>query len=778
MKTQAERTASFFDLMCKIAVGYSQRLMEIQRLFLDRQRETMQRACDAARGAVPNPWTSWQSYMVDAFQRSILFWDTMRRRGNAFIEHERSGKPPVLIYDYEMILDGRHFERPVNYALVKIIPPRGIVTKDSKRPFIVVDPRAGHGPGIGGFKEESEIGVALRAGNPVYFVVFYPDPEPDQTLLDVCAAEARFVRAVAERHPESKKPVIYGNCQGGWAVMLLAASQPDITGPIVLNGAPMSYWGGDGARNPMRLAGGLLGGTWSALLASDLGNGKFDGANLVQNFESLDPANTFWKKYYQLYSNVDTEPERFLDFEKWWGGFYQLNENEIRWIVDNLFIGNKLGREELKACARRPFNIKSIKSPIIMFASMGDNITPPQQAFFWISDVYESTEEIKANGQVIVGLMHENIGHLGIFVSARVAKKEHSQIIRVLDYIQQLQPGLYVMKITESKDRDGHVEYEATFEEKRIEDLKTFARWDRRDEMAFEAVEEVSELNEKAYMLYARPLIRPMITENMANLGRLFHPLRTQRWAFSDFNPFLRALCGPASAVTEKRAAVEPGNPFVKAEKAGADLIAAALDCYRDLRDLHREVLFFEVYGGMISLGIVEPEIYQAMAMKADPRELPLIRKALATMEKGGYLQAATRISALIGRHSGEMPYERLLVSDEFIRTDKAFSKLSEEELRLIRAEQAVIVSLEPERALATLPALLAEPGAAARTKELIASMESLVANRPDLRPTEKEIAMLERIKRVVDSVPEKAAPAPRRPAARKKKAPVSVAKR
>ena len=53
---------------------------------------------------------------------------------------------------------------------------------------------------------------------------------------------------------------------------------------------------------------------------------------------------------------------------------------------------------------------------------MGDNITPPQQAFNWVADVYGSTEEIKARGQVIVGLMHEDIGHLGIFVSGKVAK--------------------------------------------------------------------------------------------------------------------------------------------------------------------------------------------------------------------------------------------------------------------------------------------------------------------------------------------------------------------
>jgi len=56
-------------------------------------------------------------------------------------------------------------------------------------------------------------GVALSAGHPVYFVIFYPDPEPGQTLADVTDAEAEFIRIVAERHPASQKPVIVGNCR-------------------------------------------------------------------------------------------------------------------------------------------------------------------------------------------------------------------------------------------------------------------------------------------------------------------------------------------------------------------------------------------------------------------------------------------------------------------------------------------------------------------------------------------------------------------------------------
>ena len=68
---------------------------------------------------------------------------------------------------------------------------------------MVVDPRAGHGPGIGGFKEDSEIGNALAVGHPVYFVTFFPDPVPGQRLVDVMRAEAEFLLLVRERHPRA-----------------------------------------------------------------------------------------------------------------------------------------------------------------------------------------------------------------------------------------------------------------------------------------------------------------------------------------------------------------------------------------------------------------------------------------------------------------------------------------------------------------------------------------------------------------------------------------------
>src|ERR1043166_8315230 len=383
-------------------------------------------------------------YLLHAGQRSVLFLDTLRQRGNQYRARLSELAPHVLDYEVELIIDGRLLERPVNYALVRIIPPSGVRVDATRRPFVVVDPRAGHGPGIGGFKTDSEIGVAFRAGHPCYLVGFLPEPVPGQTIEDIARAEAVFLQKVIDLHPMADgKPCVVGNCQAGWAIMMLAAIRPELFGPLIIAGSPLSYWAGVRGRNPLRYTGGLLGGSWLAALTSDLGAGKFDGAWLVQNFENLNPANTLWTKQYNLYSKVDTEAPRYLGFERWWGGHVNLNAEEIQFIVDELFVGNKLSAGAITTSDGSAVDLRNIRSPIVVFCSQGDNITPPQQALGWILDLYDDVDDIRAHGQTIVYTIHETVGHLGIFVSGGVARKEHGEFSSNIDLIDVLPPGLY-----------------------------------------------------------------------------------------------------------------------------------------------------------------------------------------------------------------------------------------------------------------------------------------------------------------------------------------------
>jgi pimeloyl-ACP methyl ester carboxylesterase len=711
-----------------VASVYSRRVREATEAYAAHVRKAQAAYLGAAAAPRHMPQQAlrdWTEYAIDFAQRSILFWDTLRERGNNWIAHEEAGKPPVLAYRYEMLADGRSFERPVNHALVRIVPPAGVEIDDRLRPYIIIDPRAGHGPGIGGFKEDSEVGVALQAGHPVYFVIFYPDPEPGQTLADVTDAEAEFVRIVAERHPESAKPVLVGNCQGGWAVMMLAAARPDIAGALVINGAPMSYWAGNDGDNPMRYAGGLAGGAWLSLLASDLGGGKFDGAHLVQNFEDLNPANTYWDKYYRLFDDVDEEAPRFLDFERWWGGFYLMNEEEIRWIVNNLFIGNKLSQGEARLGPGRYFDLKSIKQPIIVFASMGDNITPPQQAFNWISDIYSSTEEIKANGQTIVGLIHEDIGHLGIFVSGKVAKKEHTQIVSVLKYIQALPPGLYGMEIHERTSDDGTVEYDVTLHERKLEDLKRMQKFDRVDEKPFEAVAALSELTERAYELLVRPAVREATPEWLAKLLREWHPLRVQRWWFSDRNPFLMPLPYLAALARANRRPRASDNAGRRAERLLSEYVNASLDLYRDLRDAAREAAFFEVYGNMLSLQMADQRAVIRKQTRFDPRALPAVRQVLDEIDQGGLPEAIIRTGILVAKAGGgKRRLAQMEHTRELLAPTGVLRHINEDQFRGLLHEQTLVVEFEPVQAKRSLPKLVRNAGDREKLNRVLDSLD------------------------------------------------------
>ncbi len=697
-----------------------------------------ERASEALKSA-PEPrtpwqaWSEWNAYAADFAQRSVLMLDTLRQRGNAFVEHERSGLKPVLHFDYETVLDAREFERPVNYALVRIVPPKGVTVDPNRRPYVIVDPRAGHGPGIGGFKDDSQVGVALRDGHPVYFVIFFQRPEPDQTLLDVCEAEKVFIRRVHELHPHSPRPAIVGNCQGGWAAMMVAATAPEDCGPIVINGAPMSYWGGAWSEgkgdNPMRYAGGMLGGSWLASMTADLGNGIFDGAWLVQNFENLNPANTYWNKLYDVFSKVDTAAPRFLDFERWWGGFYLMGTEEIEWIVQNLFVGNKLWTGETTTGAGGAFDLRQIRSPIILFASLGDNITPPQQAFNWVADVYGSTEEIIARGQVIVGLLHEDVGHLGIFVSGKVATREHAGIVSVMKSIEALPPGLYAMQIEDRSSADGTIEQEVEFIPKRLEDVMERLNWaQRRDEVAFDAAAEVAEFNQRAYELFGRPLVKAIANEPAAELSRTLHPLRVERWAFSDLNPWTAWLAPAAESVRESREPVSPDNALRRAESGFSELVSASLDAYRVLRDAYTEAVFLQTFGSLHAFYFADRQKPPSSAPAAAASHgQSLIDLALQTMAEGGYPEAVARVGFLL-RRGGNFELVRLERNAALIKAFQVLlPDLPDFEMRRISGRQAIICTHDRERAIETLPKLVADPS----DRERLLRLLDLIVNDP-----------------------------------------------
>ncbi len=678
---------------------------------------------------------SFLEYAIDFAQRSVLFLNILRQRGNQYLSAAIEHTPDVLGFAHEILIDGETLARPVNYWLARIIPPDDTPLDPRRRPFVVVDPRAGHGPGIGGFRRDSEIGVAVREGHPCYFVGFRPQPVPGQTIEDVARAEAEFLAEVIRRHPEAEgKPCVIGNCQAGWAVLMLAALKPDLFGPIFLAGSPLSYWAGVRGGAPMRYSGGLLGGTWATAAAGDLGGGLFDGAWLVANFEGLNPANTLWSKPYRVWANPEGEAERFLGFEKWWGGNVLMTADEMKFITNNLFVGNKLSSGEIVLSDGTGIDLRNIKSPVVVFCSHGDNITPPQQALGWILDLYESVEEIRARGQTILYNVHDSIGHLGIFVASAIARKEHSEIIHNIDVPELLPPGLYEVVLRPRTDSDGPEAgaYVASFEARTLDDIRALGGNDEADERRFAAAARLSEVVSGLYEACVAPVMRATVTGTFAEMTRKLHPLRLQFEMFSDRNPAMAPVAAAAELVRANRQRPDGGNPWLGLQETWSYGMVELLDHWRRMRDGLAEQTFLQVYGApalqaAAGLGVAGTRPRRRAAH--DPAHRELMHRGLASLRDriavGGLPEAFSRAVIYVRLAEREID-ERALARFRHMRAKIGAGRSLADFKTMIR-EQFLILLTDHRAAIRALPDLLAgiEPEARAAA---LADIQAIVA--------------------------------------------------
>ncbi|WP_420993679.1 DUF3141 domain-containing protein [Cupriavidus sp. 30B13] len=738
-------------------------------------------------------WAAAAAYATDTWQRGVLYADVMRQRGNQYLAHLAEAVPNVLDFAAELVMDGRNLPRPVNYGLVRIAAPEDAPAVPGKRPFVVVDPRAGHGPGIGGFKRDSEIGAALRAGHPCYFVGFLPDPVPGQTVEDVMLAEAAFLEKVIALHPDSAgKPAVIGNCQAGWQVMMTAAMRPDLFGPIILAGAPLSYWAGWRGKNPMRYSGGLLGGSWLTALTGDLGNGRFDGAWLVQNFENLNPANTLWGKSYQLYANVDTEAPRYLGFEKYWGGHVFLNAVEMQYIVDNLFVGNKLTTASLITSDGTRLDLRHIRSPIVVFCSYGDNITPPPQALGWITDMYRDDDDVLGHDQTIVYATHDSIGHLGIFVSGSTGRKEHREFVSNIDVIDVLPAGIYQAQISDkTADTPGGALVEGPYllsiARRGIEDVRKIVQPDAESDWRFATAARVSEVNLGLYRSAVQPWVRGWVTPQSAWWAQALQPLRVSYQLWSDRNPLARSVAGLAGQVREEREARQPvpaDNPFLRMQNAWSGIIETALDQWRDVRDDACEKTFEAIYGNPWIQALAGLNHGAGDSARQHPGTTPEHRALVAAelealrgeIDKGGLQEAGMRAMLYILHSQGEADERRFNLARSLHAARDASHGTAGHGLhdaaglaafkRMVR-RQASLLRIAPDAAIGALPALLEgapadEIRATARTIEAIATAVPLEAGE------QRDLARILEVFRAAAEVGGPAAPALPAPARRR----------
>ncbi len=318
------------------------------------------------------------------------------------------------------------------------------------------------------------------------------------------------------------------------------------------------------------------------------------------------------------FKDVDTSTESFLEFEKWWGAFHFTNDEEIRWIIEQLFVGNRLSRGTAQLEPGLPVDLKAIKAPIIVFASRGDNIPPPQQALNWIADTFVDEREIRIRGQRIIYRVHEKVGHLGIFVSSSIAKKEHTQVTSTLKAIEALEGAL-------------------------------------------------------------------------------------------------------------------------------AQGISQSLDLWRDLRDTGFESAFLILYGLPVLRNFAERSAKgRSMGKSAELRNLPEVQRILGGIERGDIAAAVIRMLILLADSRGGVRKDRLERSAKLLHDTQPFAAMGSDRRSALIHEQSILVEFERERAMQSLPRLLAKPEDRRQAMDWI---HFVVGERSDMAPHSLElIAELEKL--------------------------------
>jgi hypothetical protein len=484
----------------------------------------------------------------------------------------------------------------------------------------------------------------------------------------------------------------------------------------------------------MRFLGGWFGGSWLDRMMSDMGSGIFDAAWLVGNFDNLNPANTLWTKQYNVWTNPEQEKDRYLQFERWWGDFVLLRGEEMQWMVDNLFIGNKFSTGQIVTSDGIRLDIREVKTPIVCFCSHGDNITPPQQALDWILDNYQSVEEIQKHGQRIFYSIDALAGHLAIFVGTKIAAKNHAEFINNMELIDAMPPGLYEIVITEKSGAEASSEREDAFdlciEERSLDDIRALGCNSLEDEREFAAVARVSELNNAFYQSFVQPWIKMISGPQLARAAIDLNPLRLGYSLLSDRNPMMRPVASAAHYVRARRSPASADNPFITMQQQFSQTMVDALNLFRDMRDDLVERTFHAVYGAPLvqaACGISHnhgeprprPGLMPSVLAAAEQEE----RRLRGRIAEGSVLDAAARMLVYIGKAQHRLEKSTF---DALRKLLLAHPEVSPAEFKAALREQWAILAVDERAAIEALPRLL--PSDAAARRALAEQLEAIAA--------------------------------------------------
>jgi hypothetical protein len=383
--------------------------------------------------------------------------------------------------------------------------------------------------------------------------------------------------------------------------------------------------------------------------------------------------------------------------------------------------------------------------------SHGDNITPPGQALGWITDLYRSDEDIAAHDQTIVFATHDSIGHLGIFVSGAVGRKEHREFAAHIDIIDLLPAGIYRAEIA---DRPAGVPpqeltdaaYLMKIRRSDLAEVRGIVKPDPESERHFAAAARVSEINLALYRNTLQPWVQALSTPLSARWLQAMHPLRVGYECWSDSHPLAPAVAQAAEHAREDRHPVEPDNPFLQAQQALSQAMVQLLDSYRDQRDAMQARMFHAIYGSPLVQALAGQSRQDNGPPRPHPGESPehcqYMREELLRLHEGvaqgGLYEAVIRALFHVLRARGEADERHFRHAWRLLQDHLGGVPPDMAQFRRIVRRQALLMQREPEAAMAAIARLLA-PSPAADIRWGMATVEELANQGGNLSEAERQ---------------------------------------
>jgi tellurite resistance protein len=289
----------------------------------------------------------------------------------------------------------------------------------------------------------------------------------------------------------------------------------------------------------------------------------------------------------------------------------------------------------------------------------------------------------------------------------------------VLKAIEALVPGLYEMVITDVVGEGLERRYRVAFEERSLADVAALDDG-RDDEPSFAAVARMSDLAAEWYDLTGRPWARAIGRTAAARAAVALHPLRVQRYPFSDRNPAMATVEVLAEWTRRNRLSAGEDSEPARLERAGASLVGHGWDGVAAWRAFVLEWGFFAAWGTPWAREAGRTAARRVSdAPRIDLRALETVQDALDRIDEGGFAAGLVRMLILLARSRGAVRRSRLERANRVLESEPPLSEMTPKHRTRLVHRQSLIVAFEPQEALARLPRLFESLAMAERALRL-----------------------------------------------------------